>query len=183
MKSDFLGLVVTSVLHFIKNPLRHAVLYPWLILTVEDWARAKYHVTLPELGLVRYLGIVPIAVGALVCLLAMGQFIVDGQGTPEEIDQTQRLMTAGVFRWTRNPLYVGMALLLLGEILLFESVLLILYALYRFRQFRRYTRREERRLLRQFGAPYDRYCQSVPRWLPGLPGSSALPVGTRSAVD
>ncbi len=165
-----------SLLHVVRNPLRRAVLYPWLILTFEGWARQTYD--LPPFAHVaaRFVGVVPLALGAATCLVAVGQFAFEGEGTPEPVQRTRKVVARGAYRWSRNPMYVGMLLVLLGEAILFESPLLLLYAGYSWRQFRQWIRREEKTLLEQFGAEYARYGEVVPRWLPGLPSSP--PVGT-----
>lgn len=164
-------LVVISLFHLVRSPVRRAALYPWLLLTLEDWARARYHLTLPDLGALRYLGLGLIALGVLTCLIAMVQFILDGQGTPEPFAPPKAVVTSGIFGVSRNPMYVGMLAILFGESIAFSSPLTLLLAAASLWQFRRWASREEARLPPRFGEAYVRYCQEVPRWLPGLPGA------------
>jgi protein-S-isoprenylcysteine O-methyltransferase Ste14 len=79
------------------------------------------------------------------------------------------LATDGLFRWTRNPMYVGGGPLMLGLaiafgidwllLLMIPSGLLLHFGI---------VRREERYLIGKFGDEYRRYCAAVPRYLSGL---------------
>lgn len=90
-----------------------------------------------------------------------------GGGTPAPIAPTKILVVKGLHRFVRNPMYIGVALVIAGQAWLFHSphiaiylacVLLIVHGfvlLY-----------EEPTLLRQFGDEYERCRASVPRWIP-----------------
>jgi len=70
----------------------------------------------------------------------------------------------------RNPIYVGDLLVLAGEALLFESMILLVYAVLLFCVFHLFVVfHEEPALRRKFAEPYDRYCRVVPRWIPSFP--------------
>ena len=114
-----------------------------------------------------------IVIGAVLCLLTMAQFVLDGGGTPELYAQPTMLISRGAFRWTRNPLYLGMTVTLLGEAVFAQSPSLIVYASYWIREFVQRVKREEATMLRRFGETYLRYAETTPRWLPGLSGSAA----------
>lgn len=76
-------------------------------------------------------------------------------------------MTTGPFRFSRNSIYVGGILAVLGEALLFEAVSLFGYALgLRLFFHSPVVYVEEPRLRARFGTDYDAYCDRVPRWLP-----------------
>jgi len=168
-------LVGLSALNLIRNPLRQAVLYPWVILTIERWAEQRYQLAVPTIPVIAYLGGAAIGIGALLCLVTMVQFVVDGAGTPEGYAGPVLLIRRGAFKWTRNPLYLGMTAILLGESLYYESLPLLIYALYWLREFARRVRREESRMLTRFGDAYLHYTETTPRWLPGQPGSRLEP--------
>jgi protein-S-isoprenylcysteine O-methyltransferase Ste14 len=163
-------LSVLSVANVIRNPVRQALLYPWLILTVEWWARARLHVVIPASIAIQGLGAALITIGVVVCLLAVVQFVVEGAGTPEPHYGPTTLVVHGVFRFTRNPMYGGMATILVGEAIAFASFPLLIYSAYWLRIFTRRVRQEERGMYRRFGETYLRYCASTPRWLPGRTG-------------
>src|SRR5712691_8892651 len=123
-----------------------------------------------EIGALRYLGLPPILLGALTYLWCAWDFTFTGRGTPAPIDPPKELVVKGLYRYVRNPMYVGVTLILLGEALLFESAVLFLYAgflLVWAHLFIVYY--EEPTLKRLFGASYESYCKSVPRWIPRLP--------------
>lgn len=167
-------LVALSVLNFIRNPLRQAILYPWVILTVEHWAEQKYLIPVPVVPGAHTTGVVAIVVGALVCLITVVQFVVDGAGTAEGYAPPTGLITEGVFRWTRNPLYLGMAIVLLGEAAAAASVPLLFYAFYWCREFSQRVRREETTLLGRYDDAYLNYAEFTPRWLPLVPAQRGI---------
>jgi protein-S-isoprenylcysteine O-methyltransferase Ste14 len=73
----------------------------------------------------------------------------------------------GLYRFVRNPQYVGVLLVVLGEALLAEAAILLAYTGFLavgYHCFVRYY--EEPTLGRLFGEAYTRYCAQVPRWLP-----------------
>jgi protein-S-isoprenylcysteine O-methyltransferase Ste14 len=85
------------------------------------------------------------------------------------------LVAAGPYRYVRNPQYVGVVLVIVGEALLTGMAALVGYAAVMavgYHLFVRYY--EEPTLTRLFGEPYARYRGAVPRWLPRRPGR-ALP--------
>lgn len=94
-------------------------------------------------------------------------FVRRGRGTPIPLDPPQAFVATGLFQYMRNPMYSGVALVLLSEALLFRSRRLLVYAaaviaglhanLIWF---------EEPQLARRFGDAYCAYCAAVPRWLP-----------------
>ena len=120
-----------------------------------------------EIGVFRILGLVPILLGALIYLWCAWDFTFVGRGTPAPIDPPKELVVRGLYRFVRNPMYVGVSLLLFGEALLFESAVLFLYAAMMFLAFHLFVfYYEESALQRKFGQSYQRYCRSVPRWFP-----------------
>jgi protein-S-isoprenylcysteine O-methyltransferase Ste14 len=124
-----------------------------------------------ELGSLWMLGAIPFLLGALIYLWCAWQFTFVGQGTPAPIDPPKHLVTKGLYRVVRNPIYVGVTVALLGEELLFHSQSLAIYAALVFVFFHLWVVLIEEPLLRQqFGASYQDYCAQVPRWIPRLPG-------------
>lgn len=108
--------------------------------------------------------------GAFIALWSAGLFAIVGKGTPAPIDPPQELVIVGAFRFVRNPMYVGMALVLLGEALAFASWILLAYALIVVSAFIAFVHLyEEPVLRRKFGKAYEDYCRQVGRWLPKPP--------------
>lgn len=114
-----------------------------------------------------YLGLIPIAVGASIYFWCAWDFATAGRGTPAPIDPPKELVARGLYRFTRNPMYVGVLSVLFGESALFASPTLLAYAAAVFLLFQLFIKLyEEPALARQFGETYQNYCAAVPRWLP-----------------
>jgi protein-S-isoprenylcysteine O-methyltransferase Ste14 len=106
-----------------------------------------------------------IIIGTAIYLRCAWDFAIDGLGTPAPIDPPKTLVVTGLYRWTRNPMYQGIFLILLGECLLFLDTNLAIYtALFAlvFHVFVVFY--EEPVLYSRFGVSYSDYCCKVPRW-------------------
>lgn len=111
-------------------------------------------------------GIILMALGAIIYLKCAWDFTFTGKGTPAPIDPPKELVARGLYRYTRNPMYVGVFSVLLGETWWWASGELLVYAALVGLLFHCFiTLYEEPVLRRQFGAPYEKYCQTVPRWV------------------
>jgi protein-S-isoprenylcysteine O-methyltransferase Ste14 len=107
--------------------------------------------------------------GGAVYLRCAWDFAVRGRGTPAPVDPPRTLVVSGVYRYVRNPIYLGVLSVLVGEAMLFRSSVLLGYAGAFFLACHLFvTMVEEPTLRRKFGAAHERYCASVPRWLPRL---------------
>jgi protein-S-isoprenylcysteine O-methyltransferase Ste14 len=121
----------------------------------------------PATGPVWALAIVVLAAGALVYAWCIWDFATFGRGTPAPIDAPKRLVVRGLYRVTRNPMYVGVLGVILGWALLFRSAALSAYGLAVWSGFQTFIVFYEEPHLRQvFGAEYEAYCGRVGRWLP-----------------
>ena len=140
----------------------------WLI---PHWIAAAHGVELaPHVTLAAF---VLMLVGGAVMLRCVFDFAWSGRGTPAPFDPPRHLVVSGLYRWVRNPMYVGMAAFLLGEALALpmirtEMLMLIALAWALLHTFIVFY--EEPMLRRQFGADYAEYCRQVRRWLPRLHG-------------
>jgi len=76
-----------------------------------------------------------------------------------------KLVTDGIFAYSRNPIYVGFAFILIGQFLIFANWILLIYVLAGFWLFRRQVLREEEYLKKHYGDDYIRYCRQVRRYL------------------
>jgi len=81
-----------------------------------------------EIGFLRYLGVISVLIGITILFWCLWEFIRKGKGTPAPYDPPKKLVVSGLYKLTRNPMYVGVILVLFGEALFFESALLLLYA-------------------------------------------------------
>jgi protein-S-isoprenylcysteine O-methyltransferase Ste14 len=140
-----------------------AGLIPYLLLT--------YGRILPPLPVapLRYLGTAVLVLGVLIYLWCAAEFVVRGRGTPSPTDPPRELVVSGLYRFSRNPMYVGVASVLFGIALYSGSAEVLVYAVWVLTGFHlRVVYYEEPTLERCFGHSFRRYCREVPRWLPRL---------------
>jgi protein-S-isoprenylcysteine O-methyltransferase Ste14 len=117
-----------------------------------------------------YVALLPILLGAWIVLWCAWDFATAGRGTPAPIDPPKALVRRGLYGWVRNPMYLGVLLMLAGESILFGSIALLEYACIVGLLFHLVVvLYEEPALAKKFGAEYTSYRQSVPRWLPRPP--------------
>ncbi|HXV43296.1 MAG TPA: isoprenylcysteine carboxylmethyltransferase family protein [Anaerolineae bacterium] len=122
-----------------------------------------------NLGPARFLGWGPIVSGAIIYLWCAWDFAAAGQGTPLPADPPKMLVAAGLYRRVRNPMYMGVLQLILGQAILFGSLLLLGYGALLWLAFHLFIiYYEEPTLKRLFGPAYEQYRAEVPRWLPQL---------------
>ena len=133
---------------------------PWLLLQSSGGA------VMPSLS-IWLIGLLPFFSGIILYLWCAGAFTFLGKGTPAPLDAPVFLVREGPYRWVRNPMYLGVFSVLLGEIILFHSLsllVLLLVAAMIVHVFVIFY--EEPHLTRQFGESYEGYLRTVPRWLP-----------------
>lgn len=122
-------------------------------------------------GFTFFLGGVLLAAGAAVLIWCVRDFMALGRGTPAPIDPPKRLVVRGLYRYTRNPMYVGILTVLTGWTVAYRSGALLLYAVAVGACFHLFiVLYEEPHLRRIFGEEYTGYCSRVGRWLPGSGG-------------
>lgn len=120
----------------------------------------------------RYLGVSLIMIGAAGLLACIWQFFSEGHGTLAPVDAPKELVVRGLYKYVRNPMYVFVVTILIGEAILFRSTAIAVEAgifivlAYLFVVFY-----EEPALRRQFGESYERYSKSVGRWFPRSRGN------------
>lgn len=123
-------------------------------------------------------GWVPIAAGTLIYGLCLVRFLLRG-GTPAIFfsrrlrsfigEEPEVLVSSGAYRFSRNPMYAGVLMVVSGQALLRASFALVCYACALFVFFHLIVvLAEEPHLRAARGQSYEAYCRAVPRWL-GLP--------------
>jgi protein-S-isoprenylcysteine O-methyltransferase Ste14 len=116
-----------------------------------------------------YLGVPLIAIGAAGLLACIWQFFSEGRGTLAPVDAPKELVVRGLYRYVRNPMYVAVVTILIGEAVLFGSTAVITEAgVFGLLAHLFVVFYEEPTLRRQFGESYEKYSQSVGRWVPRL---------------
>lgn len=119
-------------------------------------------------GIFWLLGFALLMAGMLIYLICVMEFGIMGRGTPAPIDAPRRLVVTGLYRYVRNPMYIGVLAVVLGWTFLARSLELLGYAALLALVFHLFIRfYEEPALRRKFGSEYDEYCAAVSRWVPG----------------
>lgn len=155
-----ISLFFRNLFFTILQPGVVAGIIPWLILKNK-----KGLVLNDTLSLWQYLGIILFACGLLILLMCIARFGFEGKGTLSPLDPTKKLVISGLYKYSRNPMYVGVMMILTGETVLYQSYLLLWYSLIIFCAFNAFIIfREEPRLLKDFGKDYKVYTNQVRRW-------------------
>jgi protein-S-isoprenylcysteine O-methyltransferase Ste14 len=150
---------VGTIAFFFIAPGGTAGLVPWLITRWEGDAPVWAEVA----------GAVVVAAGTLLVIAAFAQFVLEGRGTPAPIVPTQELVVGGMYRWVRNPMYLGVSMAIAGQAVLFGSVGVGVWLAVFVLATTMFTLvYEEPTLRRTYGASYDAYAAAVPRWRPRL---------------
>jgi protein-S-isoprenylcysteine O-methyltransferase Ste14 len=138
-----------------------AGLVPWLL---TRWRSAGAPAWLQALGWVALLA------GAGVLLNAFGRFVVEGVGTPAPSAPTEKLVVGRLYRYVRNPMYLAVAAVILGQAAVLGRWLLVAYALLFTATVSSFVHwYEEPTLRQQFGREYEDYLRAVPGWWPRRP--------------
>ncbi len=101
---------------------------------------------------------------------------VDGAGTPAPPAPTERLVVSGLYRYVRNPMYVAVLAVIVGQALLLSRPVLLAYAAAVAAAFGAFVRwYEQPTLARRYGAQYEAHQRDVPGWWPRLPPARRKP--------
>jgi len=119
-------------------------------------------------GLWTGLSSVLLTTGAATYAWCVWDFASFGRGTPLPLDAPRKLVVRGLYRYTRNPMYVGVLTFIVGWAVRYRSASLFAYAAVVAIAFELFViLYEEPHLRLVFGHEYDAYCAAVNRWLPG----------------
>ena len=114
------------------------------------------------------------AAGVAIYCWCVWDFASFGRGTPAPIDAPKSLVVRGLYRYTRNPMYLGVLAVILGWAVLFQRAGLLVYAACVATCFQLFVvLYEEPHLKRIFGESYREYSARVGRWLPRIGGGSS----------
>ena len=130
----------------------------------------------------RWLGVAMLVGGGVLLVDCFVGFVRRGRGTPAPIAPPERVVVGGPYRFVRNPMYVAVLAMVLGQGLLLGSVTLLGYATILWLVLHVFVvLHEEPGLRRSFGRSYEEYCRTTGRWLPRLrrsQGSSSSVFGS-----
>jgi protein-S-isoprenylcysteine O-methyltransferase Ste14 len=147
-----------------------ALLGPGTVTIAIPWLLLRTGARPMPVGDFRFAGAFPLAIGAAALLGCILDFAIRGKGTLAPVDPPRNLVVRGLYGWVRNPVYLAVWLVLVGESILFRSWPILIeagvtvVAMHLF-----VVGYEEGALRRKFGAEYEDYCARVGRWLPRRP--------------
>jgi protein-S-isoprenylcysteine O-methyltransferase Ste14 len=156
-----ISLFLRSLLFTVLNPGLVVGVIPYWIL-----GNKTVGLFIKPLHAHQYLGILLFIPGLIILIDCITRFFVEGRGTLSPIDPTKRLVVKGLYKYSRNPMYVGVMMMLIGEAVFFQSGSLWIYLVLFLIIFNLFiVLVEEPRLRRDFGEDYYQYCQKVRRWV------------------
>ncbi len=128
-----------------------------------------------DIGFLKYSGFVLVFAGVVFYLWSALSFFIQGKGTPAIWftrilkfligEEPQKMVSSGLYKISRNPMYTGVIFIVTGESLLFESKNILLYSLFLILFFNVVVVFiEEPHLRKKFGKDYDEYLQKTSRW-------------------
>lgn len=119
-------------------------------------------------------GVIIVALGTALLAACIFEFARSGRGTLSPADPPKHLVIRGLYRYVRNPMYLSVTTIVIGEALFARSQPLALYWVVWFVCVNVFVLGYEEPTLRaQFGDSYDEYCRRVPRWLPRFRSASS----------
>ena len=146
---------------FVAAPGTMAGLVPWLI--------TRWDGSPPGWDAVDVLGLLVALIGLAMVVACFVRFVREGRGTPAPTAPTEELVVGGLYRYLRNPMYVGVGLVIAGQCLGFRSLALVVWlALFTVAVTFFVVAYEQPALRARYGASYDAYCRSVPAVVPRL---------------
>jgi len=155
------GPLIGTLVFVSVMPASVVLLVPYLL---TGW---QVQPALLGLPLVRWLGVALGLAGSVFFVDFCARFVFEGRGTPAPIAPTERLVVGGPFGRVRNPGYLSVLAMVIGQGLFCGSTMVLAYAAVLAAGFHAFVVfHEEPTLRRQFGAQYEAYCRAVPRWVP-----------------
>jgi protein-S-isoprenylcysteine O-methyltransferase Ste14 len=149
-----------SLLFLVVAPGTMGAAVPWLLTGWEPAGSSRA---------AQVAGILLLGAGIAALLEAFGRFALEGRGTPAPVAPTEELVVGGLYRHVRNPMYLAVVAVVLGQALLLGRPELGWYALAFWAVTATFARAyEEPALLRRHGDSYRVYRSQVPAWIPRL---------------
>jgi protein-S-isoprenylcysteine O-methyltransferase Ste14 len=157
------GLALRSVLWALVLPGVVTGYLPWRFFGLGG-ARLRWDTPLT------YLALPAIGLGIALLVSCIWEFAHRGRGTLSPINPPRELVVAGLYRYVRNPMYLSVLLILIGELLLVPSRPFLLYLAGWLVLINLFVMGYEEPALRaKFGASYTEYTRRVHRWIPTIP--------------
>ena len=147
------------------------VVAPGIVAGYVPWLLSRWHFHPARAGLLwlRIMGALLIIGGLPILLDSFARFALQGLGTPAPVFPTRHFVVTGWFRYVRNPMYVAVVSIIVGQGLLFGNVSVLEYGAAVWVAFFLFVLLyEEPTLRRTFGDEYEQFRANVPRWIPRL---------------
>ena len=159
---NHLMLVLRSLLWAVLLPGFFAGYVPWRYFGLRS-------VVLDFQNPLHWAGLFGIAAGTALLGACIWEFARTGRGTLSPVDPPRVLVVRGLYRYVRNPMYLSVTVIILGEVLLTGSRALLGFWAIWFALVNAFVMGyEEPTLRRQFGSTFERYARKVRRWIPGV---------------
>ncbi|MFX0016035.1 MAG: methyltransferase family protein [Promethearchaeota archaeon] len=166
-------LIIKTCIFTIFIPGTVVIFIPWFLSSL--WPQKI------NLGATHILGILLISIGFVFYCYSGISFLITGEGTPmiffmkklEKIFglEPDKLVKIGLYRYSRNPMYLGVVVLILGEGVLFQFPIIIIWSIVSFILFHFVVYFiEEPHLRKKHKKEYENYMEATPRWI-GIPKS------------
>src|SRR5215203_1717815 len=163
METNVTMAILGSALFFVAAPSVLAGLIPWWM---THW---EFLPPFFDLQATRVVGALLILAGLPGLVDSFARFASQGLGTPAPIAPPQNLVVTGLYRYVRNPMYVAVVAVILGQAFLFGDWRLVTYGALMWLAFHAFVLAYEEPVLAQsFGAHYEDFRANVPRWIPRL---------------
>lgn len=152
---------IGSLAWFVLAPVMVGGVVPWWI---TRWSGSAAGVDVRDV-----IGGLLVVAGTAVVAVCFVQFTVQGRGTPMPAAPTESLVVSGIYRYVRNPMYVGVGASIAGQALAFQSWGCLAWLGVVALAFAGFVHGyEQPTLSREYGGSYDRYRRAVPGWWPRL---------------
>lgn len=152
-----------SAIFFFVAPGTVAGFVPWWI---GNW---RIHASFPGFTALRAASVLLMCLGFVILVESFLRFALQGIGTPAPIFPTKHLVVTGCYRYVRNPMYVAVVSLILGQSLFFGDIRVLMYGLCAWLVAHIFVLiYEEPTLRRSFPGEYEVFAAHVPRWIPRL---------------
>jgi protein-S-isoprenylcysteine O-methyltransferase Ste14 len=152
--------IAGSALFLVVAPGVVAGVVPWLLTD-------GYHRPLSAAPGFVAAGSILLVAATAILLHAFARFALEGLGTPAPLAPTEKLVVGGIYRHIRNPMYVAVLAIILGQALIFSSRAVLVYGLIAAATMISFVKLyEEPTLAQRYGEEYEAYRRAVPGWLP-----------------
>jgi protein-S-isoprenylcysteine O-methyltransferase Ste14 len=147
------------------------VIAPGVVAGYVPWQISHWRMQVPFFNFFpfRVAGVFLIIAGLPGLLDSFARFALKGLGTPAPVFPTRHLVVTGLYGYVRNPMYVSVVSIILGQGLLLGNLRILEYALAVWAAFHLFVLFYEEPTLRStFGPEYEDFCANVPRWIPRI---------------